>query len=386
MNEIKLVSHSLARLTVVIPTISRPEFVKRQILFWSHFDAEVRILDGAATPIDLSHFVSIPSNIQYLHEPRRFNERLSNAWKHVNTEFACLLPDDEFFLPSGLTASLKKLDENPDITGCVGKVLMFFVDQGRFLTYQDYEYWRDFAHDSLTAEHRVKEVLPPNNAHKVQFAVLRANVWREIFISSYADYYSTGYLYERMLNLHSAVLGRTVVLNELMWMRSMENPPLTNAAVPRDNGGMLGWADNPNNRDEILHYVEKVEKIIASDESINVTEARMYAEQFVYGGFETHRMKVQNSKRSFRRRLSEWLVRYAPKSIKLAAKRIGPRKVLSYLDWQGFVLDETCKKLTRKEITFNKYELQLIERLAVATDFDRKNSGHKSIPAHLVKR
>ena len=189
-----------------------------------------------------------------------------------------------------------------------------------------------------------------------------------------------------MLNLHSAVLGRTVVLNNLTLMRSMENPPLVTVAVPRDNGGMLGWADNPNNRDEILHYVQKVEKIIGSKGSINATEARMYAEQFVYGGFETHRMKVQNSKRSFRRRLSEWLVRYAPKSIKLAAKRIGPRKVLGYLDWQGFVLDEACEKLTHKGITFNKYELQLIERLAVATDFDRKNSGHKSIPAHLVKR
>jgi glycosyltransferase domain-containing protein len=131
--EVELLKSGLSRLTVVIPTISRPEFVKRQILFWSHFDAEVRILDGAATPIDLSQFVAIPSNIQYLHEPRRFNERLSNAWRHVNTEFACLLPDDEFFLPSGLAASLKKLDENPTITGCVGKVLMFFVDQERFL-------------------------------------------------------------------------------------------------------------------------------------------------------------------------------------------------------------------------------------------------------------
>jgi hypothetical protein len=189
-----------------------------------------------------------------------------------------------------------------------------------------------------------------------------------------------------MLNLHSAVLGRTVVLDDLMMMRSMENPPLATAAVPRDNGGMLGWADDPKNRDEILHYVHKVEQIIGSKGSINTTKARVYAEQFVYGGFETHRIKVQNSKRSFRRRLSEWLIRYAPKSIKLAAKRLAPRKVLGYLDWQGFILDETCEKLEHKGITFNTQELQLIERLALATDLDRKNSGHKSVPVHLVKR
>jgi glycosyltransferase domain-containing protein len=383
--EEEILKSGLSRLTVVIPTISRPEFIERQIIFWSQFDAEVRILDGAATAIDLSQFGQIPGNVQYFHEPQKFNERLSNAWKHVNTEFACLLPDDEFFLPSGLIASLEHLDKNPTVTGCVGKVLMFFVDQGRFLTYQDYEYWKDFATDSRTAESRVQEVMPPNKVHKVQFSVLRSPIWKEIFTSSYGDFYSTGYLYERMLNLHSAVLGRTVVLDELMWMRSMENP-LTNAAVPRDNGGMLGWADDPKNRDEILHYVHKVEQIIGSEGSINTTKARVYAEQFVYGGFETHRIKVQNSKRLLRRRLSEALIRYAPKSIKLAAKRIGPRKMLSYLDWQGFVLEETYYKLEQGGIAFNKPELQLIERLALETDLERRNAGYKSVPSHLVQR
>ena len=384
--EEEILKSGLSRLTVVIPTISRPEFIERQIIFWSQFDAEVRILDGTSVPFDFSKFGAIPKNIQYLHEPYKFNERLSNAWKHVTTEFACLLHDDGFFLPSGLGASLKKLDENPTIIGCVGKVLMFFVDQGRFLTYQDYEYWKDFATSSMTAEDRVMEVLPPKKVHKVEFAVLRTNIWKTIFASSYGDYYSTGYLYERMLNLHSAVLGRTVVLDDLMMMRSMENPPLATAAVPRDNGGMLGWADDPKNRDEILHYVHKVEQIIGSEGSINTTKARVYAEQFVYGGFETHRIKVQNSKRLLKRRLSEALIRYAPKSIKLAAKRIGPRKMLSYLDWRGFVLEETCNKLQQGGIAFNKRELQLIEGLALETDLERRNAGYKSVPSHLVQR
>jgi hypothetical protein len=222
--------------------------------------------------------------------------------------------------------------------------------------------------------------------HKIEWAVMRSTIWKQIFTSSYRDFYSTGYLYERMLNLHSAVLGRTVVLNDLMMMRSMENPPLTTTAVPRDNGGMLGWADNPANSDEVLHYVNKVERIIGSEGSIEASKAHEFAERFVYGGFETHRIKVQNSKRSFRRRLSEALIRYAPKSIKLAAKRIGPRKVLGYLDWQGFVLEETCSKLGESGIAFDKRELQLIEYLALDTDQNRRTAGYKSVPAHRVQR
>jgi hypothetical protein len=49
-------------------------------------------------------------------------------------------------------------------------------------------------------------------------------------------------------------------------------------------------------------------------------------------------------------------------------------------------LNETSKKLEYKGITFNMEELQLIERLALATDLDRKNTGHKSVPSHLVER
>jgi glycosyltransferase domain-containing protein len=376
----------LGRLTVIIPTISRPEFVKRQIKFWSQFDAEIRILDGAKSPINLSEFGTLPANIQYLHEPQNFNVRLCSAAKHVDTEFACLLPDDEFFLPSGLIESINFLDKNPTITGCVGKVLMFFVDQGRFLAYQDYEYWKDFPVPNSTAHDRVLAVLPPNKVHKVQFAVLRSDIWKSIFTSSYSDYYSTGYLYERMLNLHSAVLGQSVVLDELMWMRSMENPPLTNVAVPRTDGGLLGWADNPKNNDELLHYVNKVEGIIASEGNIDQEDARKFAQQFVFGGFETHRLKIRNSKRSFRRNLGGFLIRYAPKWIKLAAKRLGPRKVLSYLDWHGFVLDEICEKLVLKGVHFNKAELQLIETLALETNLIRNQQGYEVIPSHRIHR
>lgn len=270
--------------------------------------------------------------------------------------------------------------------GCVGKVLMFFVDQGRFLAYRDYEYWKDFAVDSSTAELRVKEILPPNKVHKVEFAVLRSNIWKKIFSSSYGDYFSTGYLYERMLNLHSAVLGRTVVLNDLMLMKSMENPPLVTASVPRDNGGMLGWADNPANRDEVLHYARIVESIIASEGSIDTHTAHKYARMFVYGGFETHRMKVKNSKRSFRRKTGSLLIRYAPKSLKLAAKRIGPRKVLNYLDWKGFLLEDVCSQLKTKGIGFEKNELQLIRNLVIATDRERLLQGHVSTPTHMISR
>lgn len=328
------------------------------------------ILDGAAEPTDIATCRPYAQNIQYHHIPVRFNERLSRAGSMIETEFACLLPDDEFFMPTGLRTCLAHLDRNPHLIGAVGKVLQFFVDQGQFKAFQDYEYWRNFSKEgSDTAEGRIRQVLPPNKTHKIQFAVLRSNVWRTIFESSYCDFYSTGYLYERMLNLHAAVLGESVVLDTLLWMRSMENPPISNDAVPRDDrGGMLGWADNPEMAQEVAHYLKKVRGIIGQGLGISEEIATEFAHQYVYGGFDAHRAKIKRIKRRFWRRIALRLSLVAPKSLKLWAKRNVPVQVLQGFDWKGFTLESIEKQLLDSGIEFSTLDLQRVQSLALQLD------------------
>ena len=362
--------NNLKRLTVIIPTISRPMFVRRQIAYWSALDAQVRILDGATTPIDLSDLHPIPKHVQYIHRPIRFNERLASAGSLIETEFACLLPDDEFFMPTGINTCIDHLDKNPNLIGAVGKVLQFFVDQGEFKAFQDYQYWKNFSPvASESAEGRVRQVVPPNKAHKIQFAILRSEIWRKIFHTSYCDFYSTGYLYERMLNLHAAVLGESVVLDTLLWMRSMENPPISSNAVPRDDrGGMLGWADDPQMASEVTHYFEKVRGIIEQGEGMSSKMAEEFARQFVYGGFDKHREKIRRSERKIWRRIAKKIVNRAPKSLKLWAKRNIPVAVLQGFDWKGYPVDVIEDQLTERNIEFSTDELRRVKDLALELD------------------
>jgi len=357
---------SLSRLTVIIPTLSRPDYVRRQIKYWSQTDAEVRILDGARVPIDLTEFDLTRSNVRYIHMPVNFNERLANAGSLINTEFACLLSDDEFFLPAGLRACVDHLDINHDHIGCVGRVLYFFVEQGKFLTFQGYQDWLPFADDAVTATDRVKQVLPPLKAHMVCTGIYRSKYWKKIFETAYCDYYSCGYLYERMLNLNSAVLGRTVILDDLLWMRSMENPPISDPAVPRLDGGLVGWADNPANRSELLHYRNKVSDIIAAGNGISSAEVDEFADQFVYGGLERQRVKDARVHQP-KVRLRNAVIRYGPKSLKLIAKRFAPRLVLRRLDWNGYPLRRTVRHLQRQDIGFDINDLRRVEQLASET-------------------
>ena len=359
----------LSRLTIIIPTISRPLFVGRQIRYWSQFNAQVRILDGASSPIDLTADGPIAPNVQYLHLPLRFNERLTLAGSMISTEFACLLPDDEFFMPTGLTTCIEHLDKNSHLIGAVGKVLQFFVDQGEFKAFQDYDYWKNFSQvGSDIAEGRIRQVLPPNKTHKIQFAVLRSEIWRKIFESSYSDYYSTGYLYERMLNLHAAVLGESVVLDTLLWMRSMENPPISNDAVPRNQGGMLGWADDPAMAAEVEHYFRKVLKIVAQGDGISDELAQELAHKYVYGGFDAHRAKVKRAKRRLLRRLALRVSKAAPRSLKLWAKRNMPVQILQGFDWKGFPLETIETQLTERRIQYSPEDLYRVRALALQLD------------------
>lgn len=365
---------SSSELTVVIPTISRPLFVRRQVRYWSAFDAQVVILDGAQCPIDDPTLENLPSNIRYIHWPVKFNERLSRAHEFVTTEFACLLPDDEFFVPQGLNRAIQLLKTDGELIGVVGKVLYFFVDQGRFLCKRGYEEWKDFDNSSLTSFDRVREVLPPNKAHKVQFGVFRSGQWKELFYECYRDFYSCGYLYERMLNLYSAVLGKTVVMDELLWMRSMENPPISSDAVPRDDrGGMLGWADDPTMQSEVLHYVSKVQGLIERGAGITTAQAESAAQVFVYGGFEKHRQKIRASSQKRWPKFAKWLMNNSPKRLRLWAKRSLPAYALRGFDWAGYELDEIVKQLADRDVGFSIEDLQTIEELSLQTDVEARN-------------
>lgn len=357
---------SLSRLTVIIPTISRPDYVRRQIKYWLQTDAEVRILDGARVPLDLKEFDLTYTNVRYIHMPVNFNERLAVAGQLIETEFSCLLSDDEFFVPSGLKGCIRHLDDHPDDIGCVGKVLYFFVEQGKFLAFQGYTDWLNFSDDAVTATDRVKQVLPPLKTHMAVYGIYRSEHWKKIFKMSYSDYYSCGYLYERMLNLYRAVLGRTVILNDLLWMRSMENPPIMDDAVPRADGGLVGWADNPANRSELLHYRNKVRDILATGDGISSAEVDEFADHFVYGGIERQRVKDARG-HQLTVRLRHAVVQYSPKSLKLIAKRFAPRFILRRLDWNGYPLKRTVRSLQRQHVKFDVNDLRRIEKLVLET-------------------
>ena len=218
-------SSGLSNLTVIVPTISRPQFVLRQFEYWRISDAQVVILDGAQHPIEIPEHLE-SANIRYFCTGTRFNERLASAGTYVSTDYCALLPDDEFYLFSGLRAAIARLEVDRDLIGCVGRCLGFFVDQGRFLTRDMYRDWEPFSPMATSLNQRLEEDLPPNKTHAATYALMPTHRWKAIFEKSYEQWFSAGFVYERLTNLQRTLAGRSVILEDLLWMRSFENPPI----------------------------------------------------------------------------------------------------------------------------------------------------------------
>lgn len=174
-------SDFLSLVTLIVPTVSRPSAVRRHFEYWAGSGVKVLILDGAKQPISLSEHELATRNVTYIHSGTRFNERLASAGQLVTTPYAALLCDDEFFLKDGLRESVSFLEDNPSVIGCTGKVLGFFVDQNRFLTFPMYEDWKSFPPGIDDARNRLDFALPPNKAHKVQYSLFRSEIWADSF-------------------------------------------------------------------------------------------------------------------------------------------------------------------------------------------------------------
>ena len=365
----------LSELTIVIPTVSRPLFIIRQFEYWRELNAQVVILDGAMEPIDIPTELK-SSNIRYMHTGTRFNERLATAGQHVHTKYCALLPDDEFYLPSGMRAAIDKLEEDPEIIGCVGRCLYFFVDQGRFLLKDAYRDWLPFPDEAITVRHRLDVDLPPVKTHKAQFAIMRSGQWKTMFESSYSKYFSCGYTYERLLNLQRSVLGRTEILEDVLWMRSMENPPISNASVPRVDGrDFVSWARNPEFALEVRQYRQIALEIVQSG-GVTPEEAKAFEERFFVGGVHRQATKEARNRKKLSRRVASFFLTRPPKRLRLAAKRMLPTRWLRFTGWEGYDLDAMCASLQSRGTRFSRPELERIRELSTKLDqqirFQRK--------------
>ena len=371
-------SDFLSLVTLIVPTVSRPSAVRRHFEYWAGSGVKVLILDGAKQPISLSEHELATRNVTYIHSGTRFNERLASAGQLVTTPYAALLSDDEFFLKDGLRECVIFLEDNPSVIGCTGRVLGFFVDQNRFLTFPMYEDWKSFPLGRDDARNRLDFALPPNKAHKVQYSLFRSEIWARLFHESYKDFYSSGYVYERILNFYSAILGRTELLECVVWMRSLENPPLSTENVPRVDGrDFVSWATNPQFSHEVEHLRSCARRLLESAGDLTRAEVEDLLHRFIEGAIERQHTKEARNRRRYSRRVGSLLIKYSPHTLKQLAKKWLPSRALKTTGWNGDNLERTLEGLANSGVRACRESLDQISQITRRTKAEVSDGGRK---------
>lgn len=351
----------LSDLTIVIPTFQRQEFMLRQYEYWGEADATVVILDGSPTPTIIPDSLK-RLNIRYVHSGSSFVERIAAAGEHVSTKYCAMLGDDEFYTFSGLRAAVGRLDTDPSVLGCVGRCLYFFVDQGRFLMSNAYRQWGPFSESAVEQAIRLDEDLPPRKTHMAHYSVMRAKEWTQIMADAYQKPFSCAYVYERLVNLQRALLGRTVILEHLLWFRSMENRNLSINSL--GSPGFLAWALDPNYENEVAEYREIALSLIMKN-GVPPEQAVQYERRFFELGVST--TVARKSKLGHRSRIifQRNLLRWSPKWFRMLAKRSLPAKVLSFSGWEGYDIEKICNSLIAYRTEFERVEIERVRELAM---------------------
>lgn len=353
----------LSRVTIVVPTYGRPQFVLRQFAYWRNSDANVVIFDGSPLPAPIPPTMSHP-NIRYVHSGGSFPSRIVTAGEYVSTPYCAMLSDDEFFTFSGLRASLSKLDSDPTIVGCVGRCQYFFVDQQRFLLKDAYREWKPFSAAAVTQSSRLDEDLPPNKTHMAHYAVMRSSVWKDIMLNAYSRPFSCAYSYERLVNLRRSILGRTEILEDLLWFRSMENRNITTSTSSGPN--FLAWVRSPEYSDDIVEYRRIALKLLVQG-GVDPLKAEEFEHRWFSIGVDQTILRKSKLRKRFRDWYRQKLLVWSPKWFRLFVKRHLPNQLLKFSGWQGYGLDEMCESLTSRGTRFERDEIELIRELSLAT-------------------
>ena len=265
----------LSKLTVIIPSFNRQEFLFRQGIYWQNSGVKLIFIDGSEKPIDekMKHYLSGMKNTVYIHSNTPVNDRLSRVSKILNTKYSVTLNDDDFLIKSSLISAIKLLESESSIVACRGQTLHAVLSAEKNTVRYSFLYnlFKNFQvkHDEL--EDRLKYAFSNYNS-AASFAVLRSTVWQETWGSLNEDYSSTN-VGEFFQNLATYVYGKLACIEVPYIITTNENTAINTKS---DNRALLfpDWWSDKNYLHEKQKFVKKLVIMISRRESIDLYQAQ----------------------------------------------------------------------------------------------------------------
>lgn len=253
---------NLSDLTIIIPSYNRQKYLLRQLEFWKNIEVKVLVLDG--TEIACSKLSEYNSpDIKVIHIPETIEKRLGLAAQMIDTKYAAMISDDEFFIPSALDSIIQFLNKNLSYAACKGRAIGFNTDSKyQTLGQMAYEDLKDYDLNSESSTERLINHMSPYVMASL-WAVHRSEVLITCldFISRTRTY-STAAAVEVQISMITAWHGKIRVLNELMWLRSYEND---NIWWSYGNLTVARWFRESKYKKEVHEFIKSIACLTGCD-------------------------------------------------------------------------------------------------------------------------
>ena len=261
-------SGELSDLTVVVPSWRRQDYLLRQIRYWSASSASLIIVDGSRLPLPdrIRSAVEAHPRITYWHDLSSMADRLCLAGGLIESPYAVMLGDDEFHLPAGLSASIRVLEDDQKLVGCMGQVLSFSpvgpyrrsVFARCYLSMHGHSIRHSDPADRLIAA-------MSDYAMATCYAVLRTPAWRRSWGS--LGEYESGHVAELQQAMAVSLLGPFTTTSHVQWLRSIENPNQPLSSVEKKDGKIWfpEWWEGQRYEAERVAFVSRLAELVADE-------------------------------------------------------------------------------------------------------------------------
>ena len=122
--------------TILIPTYNRSEYLRRILSYYNEYGGNYNIIVADSSSDENKKrnkkIISSFSSIDILHIKNYSSDidpyyKISDALKHVKTEYCAICADDDFVTPNGINQSVDFLEKNPDFTVAHGRYITFYL-------------------------------------------------------------------------------------------------------------------------------------------------------------------------------------------------------------------------------------------------------------------
>ena len=357
----------LNKLTIIIPSYNRPNYIKRSMLFWNNLDVAVYILDGSIIPLSNSFLAILNKNIIYKHATKSFIERIKLASSLVNTKYVILLSDDEFYIPSALVKCIEELENNRDLISCGGRCLGFNPIQNSIQWQMKYTAQRGYKIINDNPLERISSHMK-NYTPSIIYSITRTEFWKKT-ITSITDFkYPDPGTTELQLELVFSFFGKSKILPIIMWLRSNENPP-------HDTRKEISFHDWWVNKQYMVLKQKLIDELADILYDKNSTINKLNLKIGIENAFNLYIEWEKNNGTFIDKRSS--ILKFLGKSVFKIFKKIA---IITYIK-SKIDLKILKYKLNKENVFLNSTEFNFIEDL-ILNFHNKKNSKNKIMNFH----